>query len=289
MNYINQINTFYRIAGSVELKPSARMLYLALLHKNNQLAWIESFTCTATELEGFSGLGPSGLQRARQVLVAKGLITYAKRGANRAPRYSIFELTDDRVQFILNDTPGGTASGMANDTPNDTAGGMANTLTKSNQTRSKQDDDDGGRQKVFTLWQELWGFPNAIAVTDIDHWISDVGSELLAYAIEVAGKRNVSASGADRYIERVVSRWQDLKVTTLAEAQSANEAHEQRVSNAQRQRGEHGRVKETLPDWAQDGYVPPKPAPKLSPEQRAKMKAQLERLNSRDNQTEVEK
>lgn len=173
MNYINQTNIFFRIAGSAELSSSARILYLALLHKNNLLAWMEQFTCTASELEGFSGLSQSALQRARKQLVDKGLVEYDKRGANRAPRYSIIELDDSKVLTILGNTSNNTSNNTPNSTPNSTPGNSANTLVKLNQTKpdkkekkkksSVQENLEVDFNKLWKLYPNKKGKKEAIA------------------------------------------------------------------------------------------------------------------------------
>ena len=118
MNYIQQMNTFFRIAGSAELSPSSRILYLALLNKDNSLGWISTFTCSADEIKGLSGLSQSAFQRSRQQLIEKKLVYYKKRGSNRAPRYEIPELTNNLVLSILNNTPNSKADNTPNNSPN---------------------------------------------------------------------------------------------------------------------------------------------------------------------------
>lgn len=147
MNYVTQLNAFFRVAGSLELSSSARMLYLSLLNKNNSLAWIRSFTCTASELESLSGLSTSGLQRARKQLVDKKVITYSKRGSNKAPRYSIPELLDNFLKVILNDTPNDSPNNTPVNTPNSTPNDSPNTLTKTKQTKTKQSNKDSHDSK----------------------------------------------------------------------------------------------------------------------------------------------
>lgn len=136
MNYIQQMNTFFRIAGSAELSPSSRILYLALLNKDNSLGWIPTFTCSADEIKGLSGLSQSAFQRSRQQLIEKKLIYYKKRGSNRAPRYEIPELTNNLVLSILNNTPNSKTDNTPNNSPNITPDNTPNTLVKTNQTKS---------------------------------------------------------------------------------------------------------------------------------------------------------
>lgn len=117
----------------------------------------------------------------------------------------------------------------------------------------------GVRAHVFDLWQSLWGFPNAIAQQDLDQWIDDMGADLMQFAIEIAGRSNVQARAADKFIGRVVDGWQQLGVKTLDQAKKANADHEKRLSNAVGgKRGRKPNIKESIPETMQDGYIPPK-------------------------------
>ncbi|GAX06832.1 DNA replication protein DnaD [Secundilactobacillus pentosiphilus] len=150
-----------------------------------------------------------------------------------------------------------------------------NTQSKVKESKEKNIEEDA-RANVFDLWQKLWGFPNAIAQQDLDEWITAMSPELIHYAIEIAGKNNVSARAADKYIGVVVDGWQKRQVKTLEQAKQANAEHEQRLSTAKGGYSGNGRknVKETLPDWAKPDYQAPKK--ELSDDEQAKTKAETE-------------
>lgn len=281
MNYINQTNIFFRLAGSAELTSSARILYLALLNKNNSLAWIRQFTCTATELEGLSGLGKSSLKRSRQQLADKGLIKYKKRG-NKAPRYSIIELNDGVMKAILDNHMSDLVPQVnpqtdpqVNPQVNPQTDPQTGPLNKLNQTKQKQEEEDTHARippqlknvpEVFELWQKLWGFPNAIAQKDLDTWTSEFGPDIVYLAIWYAAKRNVLARSADTWLDRTFEDWRKSEVNTVAKAKQAIKLHEQRNSTIKggylNKRATH---KESLPDWAKDK---PKNAPAKQPEKK---------------------
>lgn len=138
INYISQLNTFFKIAASIGLTATERALYQALLHKNNALYWSESFTTPASELLGLSGLSQSSMQRARKKLIQVGLITYKNRGSNRAPRYTVPELSDEYVLTILNNTSDNTVNNTAVNTPNNTMNNTSNTLNKQDETKQNE-------------------------------------------------------------------------------------------------------------------------------------------------------
>lgn len=43
MNYIQQLNAFYKKVQMIPLSPSSQSLYCFLLNKNNELGWIDKF------------------------------------------------------------------------------------------------------------------------------------------------------------------------------------------------------------------------------------------------------
>lgn len=92
MNYIKQLNTFYRILPNNPISPTAQCFYTYLLNKNNELSWIKEFKVTNSVIMAFTGLSISALQRARNELVQKGYIIYKKDSGNNAGKYQIIEL-----------------------------------------------------------------------------------------------------------------------------------------------------------------------------------------------------
>ena len=94
MNYIMQINTFYRILPNNSLSSNAQCLYWYLLHKNNELGWIKEFSVANSIVSGYTELDISTLQRARNELIQKKYIKYKKGKGNKAGSYSICRLYD---------------------------------------------------------------------------------------------------------------------------------------------------------------------------------------------------
>lgn len=134
---------------------------------------------------------------------------------------------------------------------------------------------DGAENNPVDLWTTLWGFPNAVAQTDLSTWREQFGDELVSFAISYAGRRNVKSTGADRYLEKVFRGWEELKITTVEQAQEEAKKHEQMQSNNRGGvNGSASRVKEHVPDWAESEYKPE--TKKATPEEIAKLKAQIE-------------
>ena len=133
-------------------------------------------------------------------------------------------------------------------------------------------------RKSFELWEQLWGFPNAIAVQEIDNWINTIGDDMLLFAVNYAGSRTVKASGAVRYISKIVEGWRQKNITTVEQAEKANQEHEQRMSTERGGWSNQPKQKETLPDWAKDDYEPEKK--ETTPEELAAIQAQMARLQA---------
>lgn len=133
-------------------------------------------------------------------------------------------------------------------------------------------------RKSFELWEQLWGFPNAIAVQEIDNWINTIGDDMLLFAVNYAGSRTVKASGAVRYISKIVEGWRQKNIATVEQAEKANQEHEQRMSTERGGWSNQPKQKETLPDWAKDDYEPEKK--ETTPEKLAAIQAQMARLQA---------
>lgn len=282
MNYLQQILAFddYRL---YEQKLSAGQIALwhALMSINNKAHWQKWFTAANLTLESLTGLSRSGINQARNSLKQSGLIDFEVLGPHKATKYSIKQLyTSDSVHSGVRSSVHFRDKTVNNyDTfPRQNS----DTLIKLNKTETKQEDDDG-RANVLDLWQNLWGFPNAIARQDLDEWMTSLSPDLVQYAIEVAGHHDVQARAADKYVGKVVQGWLDLKITTLKAAQQANTEHEQRLSNARGSRP-RGQITETLPAWADDTKTTPKSQLSVTDEQQAAVIARLEKIKHEKQQ-----
>lgn len=105
--------------------------------------------------------------------------------------------------------------------------------------------------KSFESYQQLWGFPNAIVREDIQQWINDTSDELVSYAIEIAGRNNVSSRGANKYLETVLTAWKKDNITTIEQAKKQNEEHNNRIDREYKSRRTYNKPvkREELPDW----------------------------------------
>lgn len=143
-------------------------------------------------------------------------------------------------------------------------------------------------KKSFELWQNNWGFPNAIAQQDLHEWINGFGDELVIHAIEYALRSNVTSRGADRYLWRVFDDYKKYKITTVEQALKKEEEHQQQKSReyaAEKTKRTNYRQpiqKEKLPDWSQEGYVLEVPKSTMSDEERDELKKKLARFRKKE-------
>lgn len=134
MNYIKQVNTFYRILQENPLSANAQCLYNYLLNKDSEFGWKSEFSISNLVVCGITSLSRQALDRTRNELVQKGYIQYKKGRSNQAGKYLI-------VSFVTQDD---TQYNTQSDTQDDTQDGhKVSTLnklkeTKQNETKNKK-------------------------------------------------------------------------------------------------------------------------------------------------------
>ena len=138
MNYIKQMNQFYKVLSNNPLSSNAQCLYFFLLNKDNELGWIKEFTIANLIICGFTSLSRQALDRARNELVTKGYIKYRKGVSNQAGKYLIvsFDTQDD----TQDDTQGDTQSGH-----------KVSTLNKLNKTKLEIKEKNIKKEKYGSL------------------------------------------------------------------------------------------------------------------------------------------
>lgn len=127
-----------------------------------------------------------------------------------------------------------------------------NTNTDLNNTNKLLADAQHSFQKITTLWQNNWGFPNGIAQQDLTEWSKEFGNDLVYYCVEFALRHNVTARGADPYLNRKLSDYRKQGIKTVQAAIESDQRHEQQMSREYQQKsGSRKRqpINESLPEW----------------------------------------
>ena len=102
----------------------------------------------------------------------------------------------------------------------------------------------------FDFYQQHFGVMNPTVMQSVDYWIEDIGEELV---IEAMRRAALDQKGY-RYSEGIMRNWAKQNIKTLQDA----EAQDIAFSNSRnKKQGVHPVRTEKLPDWAQEGYVPP--------------------------------
>lgn len=271
-------------------------LYRELLDYANDEGKLDiQFRMKNSALLSLTGLSEPGLDKARNSLVQLGLIKYFKGKKNvKPPEYQVVNLYEKKSKTAGYPTSSPTRRVKSRSTGLDKVGQLVGqgggqpvghkdlTGTDLDSTVTDLDEDDGAitRSDVIDKWTTLWGFPNAIAMPEVNEWLDALPADVVDFAITIAGEHQVKATGSLKYMRAVIEGWQKRKITTLDQAKKAAAEHDQRMKNG-RGSSKPTRAKETLPDWAQK--TPEKPASdgKLSPEQRAALDARIKKFKAR--------
>jgi len=285
LNYLQQIRAFddYRLYEQ-KLSAGQVSLWYTLMSINNKTAWSTWFTAANATLESLSGLSRSGIVKNRNVLKQLGLIDFSSNG-RRATSYRVC------VLYTSDSTQGSTHTSVQDSTQRSVQGSTqrSSALNKLNETKQK-DEDDGAvtRSEVIDKWTTLWGFPNGIALPELNDWLEQLSPDIIDYAIQIAGEHDVQSRGALKYLRAVIDGWQQRNITTLEQAKKAAEEHDQRMANGRRSNTKPAHAKETLPDWAQrDSGQPKTPTKKISAEKQAELDARIQKLRQRNKKQEA--
>lgn len=130
-------------------------------------------------------------------------------------------------------------------------------VKESKGNKNKEKDSRGDQtvtdpvQAVRDFYERNIGQLSPYVAQDIGYWLEDFSPDMLIEAL----KRTAEKNAGYNYTKGVLRGWQKDNVKTLADVKAANGAHDR----AKQFKNGRKPVKETLPDWAQDGYEPPKP------------------------------
>lgn len=273
-------------------------LYRELLDYANDEGKLDvQFRMKNSALLSLTGLSEPGLDKARNSLVQLGLIKYIKGKKNvKPPEYRVVKLYGRPTGYP---TSNPTTNEKSRSTGLDEVGQPVGqgggqpvghkelTGTDLDFTGTDHDEDDASvtRGDVIDKWTSLWGFPNAIAMPEVNEWLDALPADVVDFAITIAGEHQVKATGSLKYMRAVIEGWQKRDISTLDQAKKAAEEHDKRMKS---ERGaKPTRAKETLPDWAQSGTTPTATRTELTPEQQKKINMRIARLQQ-NGKTEQE-
>ncbi len=200
MNYIKQINTFYKLIQDNPLSSNAQCLYNYLLNKCSELGWKSEFSVSNLIVCGFTSLSRQALDRARNELVQKGYLKYKKGYSNQAGKYLI-------VSFD-------TQSDTQDNTQSDTQGGhKVSTLNKLKETKQKENIN---MQSVIDFYDQNINLITPFEFQKLQDF-SNMEPELIIFAMQkavTANKRNFN------YIDGILKNWKAKGISTLIQAKN---------------------------------------------------------------------
>lgn len=178
MNYIRQLNAFYKIVPIKQVSPNAKNLYETLLYINSSCFWKSDFTVANLYLMTLTGLNKQAIYRARNELIQKELIDFKKGiNQNEAGKYTIIEFV------TADDTADETALDTASETADDTAGDTINKLNKTKHIKENIKKKYGENQNVLFTDEEYGKvkayFPNDYEkrIQALDDYIQSKGKK----------------------------------------------------------------------------------------------------------------
>ena len=252
MNYLKQIRAFDSWEELNPLPDKSYRLWYKLMAIANNAHWPDELSVPVLKLQ--SELHTTSKQtviNARNALVQAGRIQVTKGKHGKAALYRIIPFPEDNVG-LPNGRDSGKGSGRGTGLPN---GRDSGTYIKQNKT--KQNDSSNSNththEDVFNFWQQKlnWGFPNGIVMADLTGWITEFGPDLVIFALTIAGKKQVTAGAADSFLSSVFNSWRQQHISTLEQAQKANESHEKNTYNQCQQRNYYRKrqsINEPMPE-----------------------------------------
>lgn len=200
MNYIKQINTFYKLIQDNPLSSNAQCLYNYLLNKCSELGWKSEFSVSNLIVCGFTSLSRQALDRARNELTQKGYLKYKKGYSNQAGKYLIvcFDTQNDTQDNTQNDIQGGH---------------KVSTLNKLKETKQKE---NISMQSVIDFYDQNINLITPFEFQKLQDF-SNMESELIIFAMQkavTANKRNFN------YIEGILKNWKVKGISTLIQAKN---------------------------------------------------------------------
>ena len=80
--------------------------------------------------------------------------------------------------------------------------------------------------EIITLWQDCFGMPNSMTITDLQEDLKEWGFDILNYAITWMAKAGVPYSRPYPYLNKMLKNYRDHGVKTLDQAKAFDEKHQ---------------------------------------------------------------
>ncbi|WP_438768758.1 helix-turn-helix domain-containing protein [Limosilactobacillus reuteri] len=229
-SYYTNIPAFVRYDEELLRKSKSILLYGEIVALSNQKGY-----CWASNSYFAERLRVSGrmIQDYLDILVTKGYVArkliYKPHSKQVDKRILSIASRPGEADFMRGDEMDFTRPGEAD---------FAENITSINNTSTNKllADAQHSFQEITTLWQNNWGFPNGIAQQDLTEWSKEFGNDLIYYCVEFALRHNVTARGADPYLNRKLSDYRKQGIKTVQAAIESDQRHEQQMSREYQQK-----------------------------------------------------
>lgn len=172
----------------------------------------------------FPWLTEKTIQRYLKSLVDDGWLisgNYNKAKFDRTKWYRIrYDRLDKNVQAL-----GLSVPTIGPDSTNRMGLSVPTNTNRLPETTTEIDDDDTAKpiSKIIGLWQENFGMPNSIIMTDLQEDLNEWGYDLLNYAIHRMLESGATYNRPYQYLNRILSNYRSYGITTIAKAKQADE------------------------------------------------------------------
>ncbi|MCL0319407.1 hypothetical protein [Apilactobacillus xinyiensis] len=142
-----------------------------------------------------------------------------------------------------------------------------------NRLSNKEEEEEASLEFYKSVWPE----PNEILQSKLSSLVKENGQVLFDHAINVAASNGVTIQTSCSYLSKILNDWKKNNVVDIKTADEYMKQRKDKGSPKQLKKVPKKRtVKESLPEWAEDGYKPPKE--NIDTDKQAKLKQELENI-----------
>lgn len=253
MNYIKEINDFYRRLETNPLSSNAANLWHTFMHVNNRAGWKERFTVAISVLCSKANISASTFKRARAELRDKGYIYYESRGGNRSAIYQVISAEQSIVNHS-NDYNEHSSDDFFEPQTADQSKVQSKLdrkpvpLLKLNETKQRT---STAAAEAVDFSKENIGDLQPFIKSDLIKWTNEVGEPLVLTAIKRALERGQGNWG---YIKGILQDWSAKGFTKVEETErEVLEFRKGKKRNAWRT--SEPRSEEVIPDWFHERHI----------------------------------
>lgn len=212
MNYIKQINAFYRQLQTTSLSISSISLWHALMNVNSSCGWKKEFSAAVSTLRERSSLSERTISKSRKELKEKGFINFKSRKGNQSAVYQMIDLSANIA---------GKNCVQALNADNRADKCADNRAAYLKEKKIKDSSIDLLHSDALEFFQNNYSTTNFYDADGIVQWEQDTSTELVKAAISLAKSKN----GQYGLINKILNDWSAAGVKTVEDARKFERSH----------------------------------------------------------------